>query len=151
MSGDLKTRILDDVKAAMRAKEKERLGTLRLVTAGIKQREVDERIELDDDQVLQVLTQLVKQRQDSISQYSDAGRNDLADVERAELVIINEYMPAQLSAEELSALVSKALADSGAASMKDMGKVMAILRPAVQGRADMGALSAEVKQALSTV
>lgn len=148
MSTELKDRIQSDVKDAMRAKAKERLGTLRLVTAAIKQKEVDERIEMDDDQVLQVLTKMVKQRQDSITQYTDAGRDDLASKEQAELAIIGEYMPAALSEEELKELVSKALAEAGAQSIKDMGKVMGVLRPAVQGRADMGAVSAQVKQAL---
>tara|TARA_B100001939_G_C16525996_1_gene439984 strand:- start:48 stop:503 length:456 start_codon:yes stop_codon:yes gene_type:complete len=148
MPTELKDRIQSDVKDAMRAKAKERLGTLRLVTAAIKQKEVDERVEMDDDQVLQVLTKMVKQRQDSITQYTDAGRDDLAAQEQAELAIIGEYMPAALSEEELKELVSKALAETGAQSIKDMGKVMGVLRPAVQGRADMGAVSAQVKQAL---
>lgn len=151
MSTELKDRIQSDVKDAMRAKAKERLGTLRLVTAAIKQKEVDERIEMDDDQVLQVLTKMVKQRQDSITQYTDAGRDDLASKEQAELAIIGEYMPAALSEEELKELVSKALAEAGAQSIKDMGKVMGVLRPAVQGRADMGAVSAQVKQALGSL
>ena len=151
MSTELKDRIQSDVKDAMRAKAKERLGTLRLVTAAIKQKEVDERIEMDDDQVLQVLTKMVKQRQDSITQYTDAGRDDLAAQEQAELAIIGEYMPAALSEEELKELVSKALAEAGAQSIKDMGKVMGVLRPAVQGRADMGAVSAQVKQALGSL
>ena len=151
MSTELKDRIQSDVKDAMRAKAKNRLGTLRLVTAAIKQKEVDERVEMDDDQVLQVLTKMVKQRQDSITQYTDAGRHDLAAQEQAELALIGEYMPAALSEEELSELVSKALADTGAQSIKDMGKVMGVLRPAVQGRADMGAVSAQVKQALSSL
>lgn len=151
MSTELKDRIQSDVKDAMRAKAKDRLGTLRLVTAAIKQKEVDERVEMDNDQVLQVLTKMVKQRQDSITQYTDAGRHDLAAQEQAELAIIGEYMPAALSEEELSELVSKALADTGAQSIKDMGKVMGVLRPAVQGRADMGAVSAQVKQALSSL
>ena len=151
MPTELKDRIQSDVKDAMRAKAKERLGTLRLVTAAIKQKEVDERIEMDDDQVLQVLTKMVKQRQDSITQYTDAGRDDLASKEQAELAIIGEYMPAALSEEELKELVSKALAEAGAQSIKDMGKVMGVLRPAVQGRADMGAVSAQVKQALGSL
>ena len=151
MSTELKDRIQSDVKDAMRAKAKDRLGTLRLVTAAIKQKEVDERVEMDDDQVLQVLTKMVKQRQDSITHYTDAGRHDLAAQEQAELAIIGEYMPAALSEEELSELVSEALADTGAQSIKDMGKVMGVLRPAVQGRADMGAVSAQVKQALSSL
>lgn len=151
MPTELKDRIQSDVKDAMRAKAKERLGTLRLVTAAIKQKEVDERIEMDDDQVLQVLTKMVKQRQDSITQYTDAGRDDLAAREQAELAIIGEYMPAALSEEELEELVSKALAETRAKSIKDMGKVMGVLRPAVQGRADMGAVSAQVKQALGNL
>ena len=144
----LKERIQDDVKAAMRAGEKRRLGVIRLVMAAIKQREVDERIELDDAQVLAVLDKMVKQRRDSIKQYTEAGRNDLADVEQAEVEIIQGYLPAALSDDEIAAIIEQAIADTGAASMADMGKVMGKVKPQVQGRADMGAVSGLVKAKL---
>ncbi|MCK5639397.1 MAG: GatB/YqeY domain-containing protein [Gammaproteobacteria bacterium] len=149
MTDTLKQRITDDVKTAMRAKDKARLGTLRLITSAIKQIEVDERIELDDSRVLVVLDKMVKQRRDSISQFRDAGREELVEIEEQELVIIQEYMPAALSEEELSALIDEAISASGAASMQEMGKVMGILKPKVQGRADMGAVSATIKAKLS--
>ena len=145
----LKDQIQSDMKAAMKAGEKARLGVIRLMLAAIKQREVDERVELDDAQVLAVLDKMVKQRRDSIEQYARAGRQDLADVEQAEVVVIQTYLPAALSDAELDTLVSAAIAESGAAAMSDMGKVMALLRPQVQGRADMGAVSARVKQRLA--
>jgi len=145
---DLKARINDDVKAAMRGQDKARLAVLRLITAAIKQREVDERIELDDTQVLAVLDKMVKQRRDSIEQYTKAGRQELADKEAGEIEIIQAYMPAQLGEAELDALIDEAISASGAASMKDMGKVMGQLRPKVQGRADMGAVSARIKARL---
>jgi uncharacterized protein YqeY len=145
----LKTRINDDVKTAMRSKDKERLGTLRLITAAIKQKEVDERIELNDDQVLSVLEKMIKQRKDSIEQYEKADRQELADKEKAELEIINEYMPAQLSDDEIAGLIDDALAQTGASEMKDMGKVMGILKPRLAGRADMGKVSGLVKARLS--
>ncbi|MES9992866.1 MAG: GatB/YqeY domain-containing protein [Candidatus Thiodiazotropha sp.] len=146
----LKQQILDDVKQAMKAKQKERLGTLRLITAAIKQREVDERCELDDTQVLAILEKMIKQRRDSIKQYEDAGRQELADQEKSEIAIIEAYMPAGLSDEEISALIEGAIAETGAASMKDMGKVMGVLKPRMQGRADMGKVSGLVKQKLSS-
>ncbi|SCZ53023.1 GatB/YqeY domain-containing protein [Thiohalomonas denitrificans] len=149
MAENLKQRLQDEMKAAMRSKDKERLTTVRLILAAIKQREVDERIELDDAEVLAVLDKMVKQRNDSITQYRDAGRNELAAKEEAELSVIQEFMPAPLSEAELDALIDQAIADTGAASMKDMGKVMGVLKPKVQGRADMGALSAKVKAKLS--
>ena len=145
----LKTRITDDVKSAMKAKEKDRLAALRLITAAIKQREVDERIELDDTQVLAVLDKMVKQRKDSIDQYQKAGRDELAAKEQAEIDIIQEFMPAQLSDDEISALIDEAIAATGAAEMKDMGKVMGVLKPKLQGRADMGAVSSKIKTKLS--
>jgi uncharacterized protein YqeY len=144
----LKQRIQDDVKAAMKAADKRRLGVLRLILAAIKQREVDERIELDDAQVLAVLDKMVKQRRDSEAQYSQAGRVDLAEQERYEITICQGYLPEALSAEALARLIEEAVTASGASSMKDMGKLMAELRPKVQGRADMGAVSALVKQRL---
>ena len=144
----LKSRIQDDMKAAMKAGDKAKLGVIRLMLAAIKQREVDERIELDDAQTLAVLDKMVKQRRDSISQYEGAGREDLAEVERFEVGIIQDYLPAALSEAEIAALVEEAVAASGAAAMSDMGKVMNVLRPQTQGRADMGAVSALVKQRL---
>ncbi|TCT21154.1 GatB/YqeY domain-containing protein [Thiobaca trueperi] len=144
----LKQQIQDDMKTAMKAGEKVRLGVIRLILAAIKQREVDERIELDDAQVLAVLDKMVKQRRDSITQYSAAGREDLAEVERVEVGVIQDYLPAALTDAELSRLLDEAMAASGAVAMSDMSKVMAVLRPQVQGRADMGAVSALVKQRL---
>ncbi|WP_043795590.1 GatB/YqeY domain-containing protein [Allochromatium vinosum] len=144
----LKSRLQDDMKTAMKAGDKPRLGVIRLMLAAIKQREVDERIELDDAQTLAVLDKMVKQRRDSISQYESAGREDLAEVERFEVGIIQDYLPAALSETEIAALVEEAVAASGAAAMSDMGKVMNVLRPHIQGRADMGAVSALVKQRL---
>ena len=149
MSIELKNRIYDDVKTAMRARDKERLGVLRLITSAIKQREVDERIELDDADVLQVLDKMVKQRRDSETQFRDAGRDELAAQETFEIGILVEYLPEALSDEALTAIVDSAVTESAAASIKDMGKVMAILRPQVQGRADMGAVSAVVKSRLN--
>ena len=146
--GMLKSRLQDDMKTAMKAGDKPRLGVIRLMLAAIKQREVDERIELDDAQTLAVLDKMVKQRRDSISQYEGAGREDLAEVERFEVGIIQHYLPAALSETEIAALVEEAVAASGAAAMSDMGKVMNVLRPQIQGRADMGAVSALVKQRL---
>ncbi|ADC62766.1 Protein of unknown function [Allochromatium vinosum DSM 180] len=146
--GMLKSRLQDDMKTAMKAGDKPRLGVIRLMLAAIKQREVDERIELDDAQTLAVLDKMVKQRRDSISQYESAGREDLAEVERFEVGIIQDYLPAALSETEIAALVEEAVAASGAAAMSDMGKVMNVLRPHIQGRADMGAVSALVKQRL---
>ena len=145
----LKAQIIDDMKAAMKGGEKVRLGVIRLITAAIKQREVDERIELDDEQVLIVLDKMVKQRRDSIKQYTDAGREDLAAIEEAEVEIIQAYLPAALSEDEIAAIVEAAIAQTGASSMADMGKVMGIVKPQVQGRGDMGAVSGIVKQKLS--
>ncbi len=133
----------------MKGGEKARLGVIRLITAAIKQREVDERIELDDEQVLIVLDKMVKQRRDSIKQYTDAGREDLAAIEEAEVEIIQAYLPAALSEDEIASIVEAAIAQTGASSMADMGKVMGIVKPQVQGRGDMGAVSGIVKQKLS--
>ncbi len=144
----LKQRIQDDMKAAMKAAEKRKLGIIRLILAAIKQREVDERIELDDTQVLAVLDKMVKQRRDSIEQYTRANRDDLAEQERYEIEICQGYMPEAMSEEEIAQLVDEAVIASGAASMKDMGNVMGVLRPKVQGRADMGNVSKLVKQRL---
>ena len=145
----LKANIKAEVIKAMKAKQKERLGTLRLVTAAIKQIEVDERIELDDARTLTVLEKMTKQRKDSIEQFAKADRHDLVDIEVAELAIIGEFMPAALSADEVTALIDKAMADTGAESMKDMGKVMGIVRAATSGLDDMGAISAMIKAKLS--
>ena len=144
----LKAQIQSDMKTAMKSGEKARLGAIRLILAAVKQREVDERIELDDSQVLAVLDKMLKQRRDSIQQFSAAGREDLADAERFEVEVIQTYLPAALPESELAALIDAAIAESGAAAMSDMGKVMAILRPKVQGRADMAAVSARVKARL---
>ena len=144
----LKERILQDVKDAMRAKDKPRLATIRLITAEIKQREVDERIELDDTQVLVVLDKMCKQRRESISQFQQAGRDDLAAQEKAELALIQQYLPEQLGEAEINDLIDAAMEQTGASSMKDMGKVMGLLKPKLQGRADMGAVSALIKARL---
>lgn len=144
----LKQQLTDDMKAAMRSKDKPRLGVVRLVLAAIKQREVDERIELDDTQVLAVLDKMVKQRRDSVKQYEDAGRQELADQESYEISVLQEYLPAALSEAEIDALVKAAIESTGAESMKEMGKVMGVLKPQVQGRADMGAVSQRIKSQL---
>lgn len=144
----LLTQIQDDVKTAMRAKDKERLGALRLITAAIKQKEVDERVGVDDTGVLAILEKMVKQRKDSIDQFGKAGRDDLIAKEQFELDIIQAYMPEQMSEAEISALVDDAVASSGASSMKDMGKVMGQLKPKLQGRADMGLVSKLLKMKL---
>lgn len=149
MTSQLKQRILEDVTATMRAKDKPRLGALRLVTAAIKQLEVDSRSDLDDAGVLTVLEKMLKQRRDSLQQYSDAGRQDLADQESYEIAIIETYMPEALPAKELAALIDAAIAETSATSMRDMGKVMGLLKSRVQGRADMGAVSGTVKQKLA--
>ena len=146
---DLKAKLTSDMKDCMRAGEKVRLGTVRLVLAAIKQREVDERIELDDEQVLIVLDKMVKQRRESVTQYEKAKRQDLVDVEKAEIVILQAYLPAQLSADEINDLVGDAIAESGAESMRDMGKVMGLLKPKMQGRADMGQVSGLIKAKLA--
>jgi hypothetical protein len=146
---NLKQRISDDMKAAMRAKDKPRLGVIRLVQAAIKQIEVDERIELDNTRVLAVLDKMMKQRRDSLSQFEAAGRQDLADQESYEMSVLQDYLPAALSDDELSAIIADAIKAAGAGSMKDMGKVMGIVRPKVQGRADMSVVSDQIKSALS--
>ncbi|WP_296751572.1 GatB/YqeY domain-containing protein [Thiobacillus sp.] len=145
----LKARITDDMKAAMRAREAARLGTIRLLLAAIKQKEVDERIELDDAQVGSVVEKLIKQRKDSIGQFQAAGRDDLVAAEQAELVVLQDYLPEQLSAAEVEAEVAAAIAESGAASARDMGKVMGLLKPRLAGRADMGQVSALIKARLA--
>lgn len=145
----LKQRIQEDVKAAMRAQDKKRLEAIRLITAAIKQVEVDERITVDDTRLLAVLDKMVKQRRDSIAQYQTANRQDLIDQENFELELIQSYMPAQLSDHEVDALIAAVITQTGASSAKDMGKVMAELKPKLQGRADVGAVSNKVKQRLS--
>ena len=144
----LKQRINDDVKSAMRSKEKDQLGVLRLITAAIKQIEVDQRIALDDQQVIAVLDKLAKQHRDSIEQFDKAGRNDLAEKERFELAIVQSYLPTALAEEEIVQLIADAITATGASGIKDMGKVMAIIKSQAQGRADMGKLSAQVKAQL---
>jgi hypothetical protein len=144
----LKERITEDMKAAMRASAKERLGTIRLLQAAIKQREVDERITLDDAQVLSVIEKMIKQRKESITQFEQGGRADLAAKEKAEIELLQAYLPAQLSAAEVDALIKEAIASTGAASIKDMGKVMGVVKAQAAGRADMGAVSARIKAAL---
>ena len=145
----LKERITEDMKNAMRAGDKERLGTIRLALAGIKQREVDERIALDDTQVLAVLEKMIKQRKEAITQFQAGGRADLVAKESAEITVLEAYLPARLSDAELDALIASAIAATGAASPKDMGKVIAAVKAQAQGRADMGVVSARVKAKLA--
>ena len=145
----LKAQLTEDMKTAMKAGEKDRLAVIRLINAAIKQREVDERIEITDAIVLAVLEKMVKQRKDSITQYEAAGREDLASVERYEMGVIQAYLPAQMDEAELEAAVLASIAESGATGPQDMGKVMAVLKPKVAGRADMGALSGLVKKKLA--
>lgn len=149
MSASLKDRIFADMKTAMREKNKNRLQTIRLILAAIKQTEVDTREEVDDAIVSIILDKLVKQRRDSIKQYDDAGRTDLADQERSEMAVIQEYLPEQLSDAEIDELITEALEATGATSMADMGKVMGMIKPKAQGRADMGKVSGLIKSRLS--
>ncbi len=144
----LKERITDDMKAAMRAGAKERLGTIRMITSAIKQREVDERITLDDAQVLSVLEKMIKQRKESLVQFQAGNRPDLADKETAEIALIQSYMPSQLAEAEIDSLILDAIAASGATTIKDMGKVMGIIKAKAQGRADMAAVGAKIKAKL---
>ena len=144
----LKERITDDMKAAMRAADKERLGTIRLLQAAIKQREVDERVAMDDAQVLSIIEKMIKQRKESIVQFEAGGRPDLADKEKSEIAQLQDYLPAQLDAAEIDAIIKDAIASTGAASVKDMGKVMAVVKSKAAGRVDMGAVSARIKTAL---
>jgi uncharacterized protein YqeY len=137
------------MKAAMRSGEKERLGVIRMITSAIKQREVDERITLDDAQVLSVLEKMIKQRKESVAQFQAGNRQDLVDKESAEITLLQSYMPSQLSGAEIDTLINDAVAATGAASVKDMGKVMAIIKTKAQGRADMGAVGAKIKARLS--
>jgi len=145
----LKARISEDMKNAMRAKESARLGAIRLLLSAIKQREVDERIELDDMQVVEAIEKMLKQRRDSISQYEAANRHDLADVEKFEVGVLQEYLPQALTEDDVSAIIEQVVADTGAAGIKDMSKVMAAVKPLVVGRADMGKISGQIKSRLS--
>jgi uncharacterized protein YqeY len=145
----LKQQLVDDMKAAMKAGEKERLGVIRLINAAIKQKEVDERIELDDAGVLAVLEKMVKQRKDSVSQYAQAGREDLAAIERAEIAVIEAYLPAKLGEAEIAAAVDAAIAETGASGPADLGKLMGVLKPRLAGQADMGLVSKLVRQKLA--
>lgn len=145
----LKDRITEDMKAAMRARETARLGAIRLLLAAIKQKEVDERVELDDSAVVAVIDKMLKQRRDSINQYESAGRQDLADAEKFEASLLSDYMPSGLSSEEIDAAVSIAIAEANASGPGDMGKVMSILKPRLAGRADMTEVSKRVKGALA--
>ena len=145
----LKERITEDMKAAMRAGEKDRLGVIRMLQAAIKQREVDERITLDDGAVLGVVEKMVKQRKEAISQFEAGGRTDLAAKESEEITVLQAYLPEPLSHDELASIIEQAIASTGAATIKDMGKVMAAVKEAAAGRADMGAVSASIKQRLS--
>lgn len=144
----LKEKLTQAMKDAMRAKDSARLGVIRMALAALKQVEVDERIELDDARVLAILDKQIKQRQDAATQYADAGRQELADIELAEIVVLRDFMPAQLSDEEISQLIDDAVTATGASGMQDMGKVMGLLKPKLQGRADMGAVSAKIKARL---
>jgi hypothetical protein len=146
----LKQRIQDDMKVAMKSGEKDRLGVIRLMMAAIKQREVDERIQLDDAQVIAVLDKMMKQRRESIVQYQAAGREDLVNVENAEIQVIREYLPKALSESEIEGLIKAAIAETGAANIADMGKVMAVVKPKMQGRDDLSAVSARIKSLLSS-
>lgn len=144
----LKTRIQDDMKAALRGQDKDRLGTIRLLLAAMKQIEVDERVTLDDTRILAVLEKMIKQRRESINQYQAAGRQELANKEQAEINVLQEYLPPALSEAEVLAMIDAAIASSGAKSMQEMGKVMALLKPQLQGRADMGQVSGLIKKRL---
>lgn len=145
----MKSRITEDMKTAMRAKESQKLGVIRMLLAAIKQKEIDERIELDDAQILNVLNTMLKQRKGSIAEFEKASRDDLIAVEKFEIDVLSVYLPEQLSENEVTDLVKQAISESGAQSMKEMGAVMAILKPKLQGKTDMGAVSGQVKQLLS--
>lgn len=149
MSEPIYQQVSAEVKTAMRARDKERLGALRLIMSEFKRIEVDERIELDDARVLAILDKMTKQRKDSLQQYQDAGRDDLAATEAREIAIISEFLPSQLSQEEIATLIEEAISSTQAASMQDMGKVMGILKPKIQGRADMSQVSGQIKSRLS--
>lgn len=145
----LKDQLSEQQKIAMRARNKARLGTLRMLLAEIKQKEIDSRETLDDDAIITIVTKMVKQRKDAATQFEQAGRQELADGERQEIVVLQEFLPQPLTADELDALLTQAIADTGATGMQDMGKVMAVLKPQIQGRADMGKVSASIKAKLA--
>ena len=145
----LKARITDDMKTAMKARDTERLGTIRLLLAALKQKEVDERVELTDTDIITIIDKMLKQRRDSVTQYTAANRADLADRETAEMVVLSEYLPQALTEAEIDALNDQAIADTGAAGMQEMGKVMAVLKPQMAGRADMAAVSGRIKARLA--
>ena len=145
----LKSQIQDDMKSAMKAGEKDRLKVIRLILAAVKQQEVDQRIELDDAGVLAVLSKMVKQRRDSVTQFRDGGRDDLADAEQAEISILEHYLPAPLADAEVEQLIRDAIAETGATALRDMGKVMGVVKQKAEGRADLGAVSSKVKQLLA--
>jgi len=152
----LKQRITQDMKTAMRAKEKARLGVIRMALAAIKQREIDERAKLDDaglddTQIIVIIDKMIKQRRDSASQFQDAGRDELAAIENVEINVLQDYMPTAMSDDEITTAIDKAIADTGASSIKDMGKLMAVLKPQLQGRADLGAVSGTIKQKLAAL
>lgn len=146
---ETRLKILEDIKTAMKAGDKQRLGTLRLMSAALKQKEIDERVDLSEEDIIAVLGKMMKQRRESVAQYEAAARDDLKAIELQEMSIIEDYMPAAMDPAEIEALVKKTIGDIGATSIKDMGKVMAVLKPALQGRADMGAVGGSVKAALS--
>ena len=145
----MKTQITDAMKNAMRSKDKQRLSAIRLMLADVKRIEVDERIEISDERLIAILDKMIKQRRDSITQYESAGRQELADIEISEINVIQEFLPVALTAEEISTMIAEAIAATGAESMRDMGKVMGILKPKIQGRADGGAVSGQVKTVLN--
>jgi len=149
MSSTLKDRLVADMKSAMKQRDKDRLGTIRLALAALKQKEVDERVELNDTDVLTILTKMVKQRRESIRQYQDAGRDDLVAQEELEISVLADYLPQPLSETEIAALIDQAINETGASSMQDMGKVMGMLKPKVQGRADMSQLSGIIRNRLN--
>lgn len=149
MTSAIKNQITEDMKSAMRAQDKERLATIRLILAAFKQKEVDERIELTDENVLAILDKMVKQRRESIAQYQTANRQDLVDKEAAEINVIQSYLPAQLSEAEITALIDEAIRESGASTVRDMGKVMGLVKPKIQGRADVGVVSNQIKDRLA--
>ncbi len=144
----LKDRIQEDMKAAMRARDSQRLGTIRLLMAAIKQKEIDERVTLNDSEILAVIDKMVRQRRDSIEQFTKANRNDLVDIESFEIKVLQEYLPEPLSDEEVEIIITEAIKETGATSIKDMGKVMALVKPKIQGRADMSQISAKIKTLL---
>jgi uncharacterized protein YqeY len=149
MSNSIKDRIREDLKASMKAKDKVRLNVIRMMMAAVKQREVDERIELDDSQVIVILDKMLKQRRESIAQFSKAGRDELVAIEQQEILVIQDFLPQPLTEQEISGLITDAIAQSGASSIKDMGKVMGLIKPKMQGRADMSTVSIAIKELLN--